>query len=154
MRRMRATIQFTSACLANDPGSEDNVDRFDRDNHDRVIIRPNCLEASIHKSLAFVPFKHISSTDVIIAPELEAGTAIWDRTYSSKGQRCSRTHETIPQGSKCVLELAASEAVEPGQLEELLTAMGRFVGISPFGHNMGFGRFSLINLEHVNGEPE
>lgn len=148
MRKIKATIQFTSPCLANMPigGGEPTADKFDRDCEDRIIIRPNCLESAVHKTLKFSEFEHIRASDVIIAPEIDTTTRLWKRNYTSHGARKSRTHEMIPQDQRCTLELAVATHVNAAQAREFLVALGKFVGISPFGHNMGFGRFTLINV--------
>ena len=146
MRKISVDIQFTSPCLANAPmGDTITADKFDRDRNNRVLIRPNCLESAVHKTLRFSEFGDINAHDVIIAPEIDTPTRMWSRQYMSKGTRQARTHEIIPQDQTCTLEVAASDNVSDTQLREFLTALGKFVGISPFGHNMGFGRFSVIN---------
>jgi hypothetical protein len=144
------TIEFKSPCLANSAESATNggIDAFDRAEDGRPMWHPRCLDAAIRRASQFVSDVPSGTRLIEIEPEFDALVKLHTRTYTRKGKEYERTHEIVPSGVPCDIVVRLSEEY-PEQAKEMLVSLGRLVGISPFGHNLGFGRFEIVNF-HPN----
>jgi len=55
-----------------------------------------------------------------------------------------RKHEAIYPGVKIKFSAVVSDHVTQSQLTNILTTMGKFVGLSPYGYKLGYGKFNLL----------
>ena len=139
MNRTTFTISFLTHCLAHSPGTI--PDRFVRSG-DQILLTPAQWHAALGRA---VPLSGVEANPADIQPELtfSAPTRLWRRRY---GADQYRTHETIWPGTEVSLRAVTQPCLSEDQLRRILTALGSFVGISPFGHRLGFGRFRLLSL--------
>ena len=50
-------------------------------------------------------------------------------------------------GTKVTFEALVDDLVTESALRNILTRVGRFIGLSPYGHKLGYGMFHLIDLK-------
>jgi hypothetical protein len=149
MTRTQVRIRFTSECLANAPttkAAQTDPDRFERDADGRLLIDARCWDAAIKRAARVDPELGVQPGEVLIDPALAAPTVLWDRVYRLGAQTLSRTHETIPIATEAELTVIFTNRLGSGDRKRFMDTLGRFVGISPFGHHMGYGRFTVLGV--------
>ena len=63
------------------------------------------------------------------------------------GDNKSRVHEAIMPGTVVEFNAMVSDRVTESILRSILDRVGRFVGLSPYGYKLGYGKFNVIEVE-------
>lgn len=160
-------IKLTSPMLG-DQHTRDNTRRFDRPASLNGYIRLDMPRWNWAISEALKTsdlFKDIDPERVMMehklrTPKLDLHNRTWLKENKRTGQktRCREMFESINEGAEITLNVLVSEDPSPDskdirraptveELEKMFSVMGDLVGISPWGSQFGYGRFSLISVK-------
>ena len=145
MKDARFTLEFVSHCLANGGSPEDNIpDTFQRDSKDHIILHQPGWHAAFLRAISLARMDPgIMATDIQVDPAIVAPTDRLKRRYDTDRVR---THEAIVPGTKVVFNAMVEDHVTLPQLTAILERMGKYVGLSPFGFKIGFGKFNVSEV--------
>lgn len=149
MKDMILTVEFVTHCLSAGRQSEDDHDSFDRDNSGNVIFRQPWYHAAILKTIELSGLRGIRPGFFYFSNVVTVKTEIYKRKY---GRDKYRSHEAIMPGTELTVHAMVDDSISEKQALDLFTCMGRYVGLSPFGYNLGFGKFEVRNLK-LTGRP-
>ncbi|MEE8575668.1 MAG: hypothetical protein V3T31_00290 [candidate division Zixibacteria bacterium] len=148
MKDATFTIEFVSHCLASgrsrDPG--DKVDRFDKDGSGKLIWKYSWWYSAIQQAIKIGSFKGIKPNDVNICLTVNAPIEVFKRRVVEGDNVWYKNHEAIMPGGQITFEAVVADHVTEQLLSEVLSRTGKFIGVSPYGHNLGFGRFEVVDV--------
>lgn len=144
MKDVTFTVEFTQHVLANGQDSEGNRDHFQRDNNDNLIFQQSWWYSAFLTALKMERIKHIKPGDIYMDLVVDAPTEMYRRRY---GQNKSRMHEAIMPGTEVEFNAVVEDRVTESTLTRILERVGRYIGLSPYGHKLGYGHFHLLDLE-------
>lgn len=150
-------IKVESAFLGSRLG--DAVYQFARDAEGKVIIPPDHWEWAVNEACLSLKLDHVEPACFLpVAPLFIPTTVLYNRTHTRRGERVTTMHESVRKGAELSFEIVVSGSVpprasivskEPPEFDEILQILkfiGAFLGLSPYGSEKGFGRFSLLSL--------
>lgn len=143
MKDVSITVEFTSHVLANGAGYDGQRDCFQRDGDGKLIFQQSWWYSAFKKAIEMDHIRHIKPSDIYMDLAVSARTDMYRRRY---GQGQIRVHEAIMPGTKVVFSAVVNDQVTQSTLKCILERMGRFVGLSPYGHKLGYGHFRLLSL--------
>jgi hypothetical protein len=145
MRDLAITLEFVTPCLVLGPiDPETNCEYFDRDSQENVIWNQTWWYSAIDKTIKMFDIEGISPKDFIWAPTVAGHTGIHEVKYSGNKLR---KHECFMPGHPVTFEAAVPKELDKDKALELFTRMGKYSGLSPYGYNLGFGKFNILELE-------
>lgn len=154
-------IKLDSAFLGSQ--YKDKVMIFVRDKDHKMLIPTDQWEWAVEEATASLRLSHVATRCFLPpSPIYLPTTVMYNRNYSRGGNKESCMHEAVKKGAELVLELPISSSVpprssasqnlvppEPCEIEQVLKFIGKFLGLSPFGSEKGYGRFSLLSIEQL-----
>jgi len=143
MKNASFTLEFVSHCLANGRTRDRNCDTFDRDGQGRLIWSYNWWYSALQKAVDGAKLSSPKPAQVNVCLTVEAPVSIYKRKIKDNW---FRRHEAIDPGTKVTFSAVVDDSVTESSLRALLDWVGKFVGISPYGYNLGFGRFNVIEV--------
>lgn len=145
MKDARFTIEFVTHCLATGGTPEDDIpDTFQRDSQDHIIMQQPWWHAAFTRAIDLARLRDkVIATDIQVDPAVTADTERYQRRFEQDGYR---THEAIMPGTKVTFDAMVEDHITKDILEALLNRMGKYVGLSPYGHKLGFGKFNVVSL--------
>lgn len=143
MKNATFEVEFIRHVLANGRGPNGERDVFERTSDNSLIFYQTWWYSAFAKALDGSAVRGIKPGDISVDLVVAAPTAKWNRHY---GEDKSRLHEAIMPGTRVTFRAEVSDKVTESNLTEILERMGRFVGISPYGHNLGYGRFKVVKV--------
>ena len=149
MKNASFEIEVTSHILANSMGIEGGKDKFPRDGANNLIFQAAWFYAAFNAAIKVARVRGIKPSDVHMDLTVKTPTDIYKRKY---GDNKYRSHEAIMPGTKVNFNAIVADHVTESGLREILDKMGRFVGLSPYGHNLGYGRFTLCDVKVASSE--
>lgn len=140
------TIELLQPMLAAGQTRTDNPCRFDRSrSNSRIVFKPAWWHAAMDLAIADCDeLTGIKASDVHVDLEMDSETEIFPRVY---GDELVRLHECIPAGATLDVACCAEQHVSQKHLSVLFDRLGRYVGVSPFGHRLGYGKFKVLKIE-------
>jgi len=145
MKEAKFTIEFITHCLAVSSGSKkDSCEYFDRDSKDRIIWKQSWWYTALNSTISMYKIRGVKPNDFNISLLVEAKVQIFKRRY---GQNGFRKHEAIMPGTRVTFNAVVADNVTESTLTHILEKMGDYVGVSPYGHNLGYGKFVVIDVE-------
>jgi len=138
------TLEFSKHVLANSVGPDGSKDRFERDGQNKMTWQQSWWYAAFAKAIQMTKLRGIKPADICMNLTVDAPTELYPRRW---GDNKIRTHEAILPGTRVMFEAIVADHVTASNLEEILTRMGQYVGLSPYGFRLGYGRFSVVNVE-------
>ena len=154
MKDATFTLEFTKHVLANSVGPGPTVDRtsdgemtkdrFERDSEDRLIWQQPWWYSAFTRAIQLAKVRGVKAADICMDLAVKAPTALYPRHW---GEGRVRTHEAIMPGTKVTFNAMVSDHVTTSILEEILKKMGQYVGLSPYGFRLGYGRFNVVEVE-------
>lgn len=144
MKNAKFEVEFTRHVLANASQGTEDRDRFPRDSQRRLIFHHTWFYAAFEQSIKLAKVRGIKPADIHMDLVVAAPTSLYSRKY---GRDKFREHEAIMPGTKVTFEAVVADHVTQSNLAEILDKMGRFVGLSPSGYNLGYGRFIVKKVE-------
>jgi hypothetical protein len=136
-------VEFIQHVLAN---SEENSKQciFRRASDDALIFQQRWWHSAFASAIDSVDdLRHIKPGDICMDLLVKAPTEMYKRHYGGKR---FRVHEAIMPGTVVEFSAIVGDRVTESNLKLLLQRVGRFIGISPFGHGLGFGNFRLLDV--------
>jgi len=141
MKEFKFEVEFLQPALANG-GREDDECRFPRTSDGKLVFQDAWWHSAITAALMnMADMEHVHPSDIHIDLEIEAETRMFARRFNGDQ---TRVHESIPAGARVKLSALTSQHVAEADLRAVMDRLGRFVGISPFGHRLGYGKFKLV----------
>ena len=141
MKDANFTLEFTRHVLANSFGSDGDLARFQRDSKNNLIFSASWWFSAFTRAIEISRIRGIKAGDIHMDLSVSTPTALYKRRY---GNDKYRTHEAIFPGAKVRFEAIVSDRITQSNLSEILTKMGKFVGLSPFGYRLGYGTFEVL----------
>lgn len=138
------TIEVIRHILANGYDSDGDHDRFQRDSTNAIIFQQSWWHSAFAAALPGTGIRHIKPNDICMDLTVDTKTELYKRRY---GRDSYRVHEAIMPGTKVTFQALVADHVAESNLRTLLDRIGRFIGLSPYGHKLGFGKFRLLGLE-------
>ena len=83
--------------------------------------------------------------------DVSADTQLYKRRYS---KTCYRTHEAIMPGTKVTIEFAIADHISKRDLKRLFRKMGKYIGLTQYGFNLGYGKFNLKHIDFIDEKEE
>ena len=137
-------LEFTMPVLANGTGSSDEKDTFQKDAAGALIFHQSWFFSAFSKAIGYAKAKSVKPGDISMDLIVHAPVSPFRRKY---GEDQYRTHEAIMPGTTVKFEAMVADHITESVLKEILDKMGKYVGISPFGHSLGFGRFNVVSVK-------
>jgi hypothetical protein len=138
------TLEFSKHVLANSVGPDGQNDRFERDSDNKLIWQQSWWYSAFAKAMQMSKLRGLKPGDICMNLTVEAPTELFARRW---GDNKVRTHEAIMPGTRVMFEAVVADHVTESNLQTILTRMGQYVGLSPYGFRLGYGRFSVVNVE-------
>jgi len=145
-------LEFTTPCLGNvrDP----QCDRMQRDRDGRVIFMPSWWRAAFAKAATALSRYHRLVDKIHPALQIDGTLTRIKRAYGSKMDRY-KLHEGYAVGAVISARFILPFGMTIGQFTELLEATGDYIGISPYGWQLDYGRFKVREvIRRARGTPE
>jgi len=157
MKDVSFTLEFIKHVLANSVGPTGERDRFERDSKDNLIWQQSWWYSAFTRAIELSHIRGIKAADIHMDLSVQAETELYKRRY---GDGKFRTHEAIVPGTQVTFEAVVSEQVTKSNLTKILERMGKFVGLSPYGFRLGYGKFNVVDVTVApsegseNSEPD
>jgi hypothetical protein len=144
MKDVCFTLEFTNYVLANSIGPDGERDCFQRDSQGRLLWQQSWWYSAFTQAIKLAKIRGIKAGDIHMDLAVSAETEKYRRRY---GDGEYRTHEAIVPGTKVTFEAVVADHVTKSSLQEILGRMGKYVGLSPYGYKLGYGRFNVVDVE-------
>jgi len=144
MKDANWTLEFTSHVLANSMHADGERDVFQRDSNGAMIWQQSWWYSAFTKAIELAHIRGIKAADIQVDLVVKADTAFYKRTYGRDEK--SRVHEAIFPGTRVTFEAMVADHVTWSSLKAILERMGKYIGLSPYGHRLGFGKFNVAML--------
>lgn len=152
MKHVEITIKFTSPMLANSLHPEDGpdaVDTFRRDPTGAIMLQQNQIFAML--SVA----KNLSGSSVRVGSinfnlGFTANTEVFHRRYTKDNMPLVRKHQSVAEGVSIALQMFIPDDTETDDVQKLFAVAGAYVGLSPYGHKLGYGRFVVTGVHELD----
>lgn len=147
MKDVSFTLEFTRHVLANSNTPGGDPCNFQRDSRDNLIWQQSWWYSAFSKAIEMEGMRGVKAGDIHMDLSVQAPTEMYRRKY---GRDKCRTHEAIMPGSQVTFNAVVADHITKSNLNAILERMGKYVGLSPFGYRLGFGKF---NVTDVTVEP-
>lgn len=149
MKDVILTLEFVTHCLANGRGPGMGQDVFQRDSEGRLVWQQSWWYSAFAQSINLARVRGIKPGDIHMNLSVQADTEIYTRRY---GDNKYRTHEAIMPGTIVKFEAVVADHVTESSLKLILDRMGKYVGLSPYGYKLGYGKFNVAKIEVAPSE--
>ena len=136
-------LEFTRHVLANGTAPNGDRDRFQRDSTGKLIWEQSWWYSAFNTAIELSRMRGIKAADIHMNLTVEADTELYKRRY---GEDKFRTHEAIMPGTQVTFEAMVSDQITESNLTVILERMGTYVGLSPYGYRLGYGKFNVIEV--------
>ena len=143
MKEVKFELEFTSHVLANSTNVQGQQDVFQRDGDDNLVFQCSWWYSALTKAIELARIRGIKASDISMDLTVKAPTEIYNRKY---GGDQYRKHEAIMPGTTVTFNGMVGDNVTASVLADILHKLGSYIGLSPFGHGIGAGRFRLKSL--------
>ena len=143
MKEIKFAIEFTSHVLANSTNVKGQQDVFQRDGQDNLIFQSAWWYSAFTKAIELARTRGIKASDISMDLTVKAPTQIFNRKYSGDQ---FREHESIMPGTVVTFNGMVSDSITESVLRNILEKLVTYVGLSPYGFLLGFGRGVLKSL--------
>lgn len=156
MLEVRFKIKFTTPCLGNvRPSFGTGLNKMLKDSDGRVVFMASWFHIALRRSARSVGQAQHIVDGIQWSPVMDGALSTYDRVWTNRkapsGERHGVTrHEAFLPGT-----VVAGSAVLPDFLDQktfsvLMSAVGKFIGLSPYGHRQGFGRFEIVEVSDAS----
>lgn len=149
MKDATFTLEFTTHVLANGIGPDGEKDHFQRDSTKALVWQQSWWYSAFTRAIELAHLRRIKAADIHMNLSVNAATDIYRRRY---GDDNYRTHEAIMPGTRVSFEAVVADHITTSNLTSILDKMGKYVGLSPYGYKLGFGKFNVIKVEVASSE--
>ena len=113
---------------------------FHRDSKGHIIFQSSWFHSAFTRGIELANIRGIKASDIHMNLVIDAPTAFYKRFYDDQD---FRVHEAVFPGAVIKFEAVVRDHVTTPEMQGILERIGKFVGISPFGYNLGFGKFEV-----------
>ena len=146
MKDAKFVLEFTTHVLANSTDADGNRDRFQKDSKGRLIWQQSWWYSALSQGVSLVHgLRGVKAADIHMDLAVDAKTELFRRKYGNDGK--SRMHEAIFPGSEVTFNAIVADHITASILRSILDRVGSYVGLSPYGYKLGFGKFNVIDVE-------
>lgn len=143
MKNTQFVLEFVSHVLANSVGPNGERDYFQRDGSNQIVFQQSWFHSAFSHAIELARIRGVKASDIQMDLTFTAPTQVYRRRY---GDNKYRPHEAIMPGTKVTFNAVVADHVTEQILHNILERMGKFVGLSPFGFRMGFGKFNVFTV--------
>jgi hypothetical protein len=149
MKEMKIEIEFVTRCLALSPNRrEGDTDWFRKDSEGNLIWNQAWWYSAITNTAKMYEIRSVKPSMFNFCPVVAVVTTeVYKRKYGSNSYR---SHECIPTGTRAVFTAVVADQITESVLYNLLEKMGMYVGLSPYGHRLGYGKFTVKSVDLVD----
>lgn len=141
-KKFEVEIKLKTPILASEIG-EDNVFRFKLNDKGDIVFKPEWFVVARNLTRRFLNFKEPELKSLEILPYIEAEVNHDDSNNEVvKLHNSEKTHEAIR--GIVTLHLESDKDIEDELFKEFMTALGKYIGISPWGSRLGYGLFEIV----------
>lgn len=144
MKDVTFEIELTTHMVANGTDTDGRTDRFQRDAQGNLIFQQAWWFTAFRDAIEMEHLRGVRPGDICMDLSVNApDTITYDRKY---GRGNIRKHEAVPAGAHVRFNAVVADHITESTLRRLLWRIGSFIGLSPYGHRLGYGHFNLIEL--------
>jgi hypothetical protein len=137
------TVEFVQHVLANS-GLDGKQCVFQRTRTGLLVFQQSWWHSAFARGMEGVDdLRHLKPGDISVGLIVDAPTEMFQRRY---GVNRYRVHEAIMPGTIVTFTAIVDDRVTESNLKTLLNRVGKYIGLSPFGHKLGYGMFQLLGL--------
>lgn len=146
MKEMTLEIEYVTECLAQSHGDrKDNTDWFKRDRENNIIWCQSWWYSAITRTVEIYEVRGVKPSMFNFCPVVETErTEVFERQYR---RNQTRLHESIPVGTRVTFTAVVGDQITRSVAAGLFDKMGKYVGLSPYGHKLGYGKFNVVSIE-------
>lgn len=159
----RVKIQLTTPIMGSQATTE-KIRRFRRGLlPDTITIEPDMWFWTLRQACqAIGGMEHFDVTTLRIPNGIVARTfSIYTHSYTREGRQLREQFESIRRGAQLTFDVSLTDleptatrrtedrAVDEETMHKLITYIGTYLGLSPWGSKFNFGRFNVINFEKI-----
>ena len=141
-QRLTVVLELTSPILAGERDT-DGVNKFRRDASGRIMFPPHCWFSALRAACAQTGTA-IPDGSINVSGSLDIYPELTQMQHTVDNRTVSKIHEVLNAGARFDQVVNATAHVDKETIERLITYVGQFVGVSPFGYKQGFGRFRIV----------
>ena len=154
MKDAKFTLEFIAHVLANGTGPNGEKDRFQRDSENKLIWQQSWWYSAFTRSIELANIRGVKAADIHMNLSVDAPTDFYRRRYGDSREDKYRTHEAIMPSTRVSFEAIVADHVTESNLKTILDRMGAYVGLSPYGYRLGYGKFKVISVEVAPSDSE
>lgn len=144
MKDASFTLEFTTHVLANSTGPNGERDYFQRDSDNKIVFQQSWFHSAFSRAIELAHLRGVKAGDIQMDLTFNAATQLYRRRY---GEGKYRPHETVMPGTQVTFVAIVADHVTEQILRTLLERMGKFVGLSPYGYRLGYGKFNVVEVK-------
>lgn len=137
-------LEFTSHVLANGSSHDGKDDHFQRDAAGHIVFQQPWFHSAFSTGIALARLKGIKASDIQVDLTFSAPTEVYSRKY---GDHQFRDHEAIMPGTVVKFDAVVADHVTKQMVSAVLEKVGKFVGLSPYGFKLGYGKFNVAKVD-------
>lgn len=131
-----------TACLGG--VRKEEKDLMLRDPGGQVIFLQSWWTASFRQAAQGLNRHFREAPRILAVPTVDGPLGTFRRHYSKDG---FKDHEAYPPNAQVTVRFCLPVSLSVADFAALLNFVGDYVGISPYGHRDGFGRFKVESVE-------
>ena len=146
-----ARIRFTTPCLGAE--RKPRCDTMLRDKEGRVILMQSWWRSALRFAAKAMCRHQDDIENIQVDPVVDGTTRIYKRYFSTAS---FQEHECFDAGDEITVRFCLPNAIPVESFTELLSTAGKYVGISPYGFKLDFGRFAVLEVvkKHAGNNPK
>jgi hypothetical protein len=146
MEEVVVALRFVTPCLGG--VRSEALDTFLRNSEGQVIFLPSWWAAMFRQAAQMANLAQVQAGKILVQPAIEGVVGTYRRYYRPREYK---DHEAFLAGTTIKVKMILPAGLTREELYRLLEMGGQYCGLSPYGHGIGFGRFSLVQLPPRTG---
>ena len=143
MKNGRLVIEYITHCLSSG-NRDDSGDRFLRDTAGSIIWNQSWWYSALSKAIEQAGVRNIKAGHFNFDPIIAAKTDSCRRKYGGNNYRI---HESILPGTRVEFNFIVPDHVTAPMVRRVMEHLGKHIGLTPFGYNLGYGKFNVIDVD-------
>lgn len=148
MPKFNVNVTLRRHILANGKIGDTGPAMFARDSVGRVVIPHPCWHKALNSAVRAGGIQCLNADEIRMGFAFKAETVMYSRAYKADGIPHVRVHEAIPDGASVTWTGVTMRIMRVELLMNLFDTLGTYVGMTPFGYTMGFGRFIVNKIAY------
>lgn len=155
MYEVYAKLTFNEPCLGNVRLPDPEPNKLARGDNGVVVFQPHWWSTAMSRAAGVCRVSKELANRVAFHPEIDGKPGMYKRFYKVRaegGASCRfKMHEAFNRGDTIGVKAAVPDELSVEEFRTLLSTVGAYFGMSPFGWRRGFGRFSVKEVGSVYG---